>query len=543
MGKKEIKKKSYHWPDITADRIIREKGEKELYVCASGITPSGTVHIGNFREIISVDLVVRALRDKGKKARFIYSWDDYDVFRKVPSNMPKQKMLMKYLRHPITFTPDPYGKEKSYARHNEKLVEKILPVLGIYPEYIYQSHEYRKSVYAEEIKTALENIGKIKTILNKYRTEPLPNDWWPISIFCNKCMKDTTEIKEWDRSYILGYACSSCGHKERLDLRRSSCTKLSWRVDWPMRWMREKVDFEPAGKEHHTAGGSFDTAKEIVKEVYGYEPPVTFKYDFISIKGRGGKISSSEGEVLSIEDVLEIYQPEVLRYLFTSTRPNSEFAISFDLDVVKIYEDYDRSERIYFGLEKVSEKRQEKESRIYELSQTDKIPEKMTVQFGFRHLCNLLQIHEGDIKAVSKQILNGYEKVPEDHDVLASLDSDERLKHRAKCAWNWITKYAPESFRFRLRENDAEPVLIKNKEREVLNKVKEEVEAHLDEHDDSSLSEAIYHIASECKVEPKNLFKLMYRVLIGKEMGPRLANFMINIGKDRILKLLKPYLK
>ena len=67
-----------HWADIYADKIIREKGDKEIYTCASGITPSGTVHIGNFREIISVELVVRALRAKGKNVRFIYSWDDYD---------------------------------------------------------------------------------------------------------------------------------------------------------------------------------------------------------------------------------------------------------------------------------------------------------------------------------------------------------------------------------------------------------------------------------------------------------------------------------
>jgi lysyl-tRNA synthetase class 1 len=59
-------KKSEHWADITAEKIIREKGDKDCYTCASGITPSGTVHIGNFREIISVELVVRALRDMGK---------------------------------------------------------------------------------------------------------------------------------------------------------------------------------------------------------------------------------------------------------------------------------------------------------------------------------------------------------------------------------------------------------------------------------------------------------------------------------------------
>ena len=62
----ETQNQSMHWADIMADRIIREKGEKDMYTCASGITPSGTVHIGNFREIITVELVVRALRERGK---------------------------------------------------------------------------------------------------------------------------------------------------------------------------------------------------------------------------------------------------------------------------------------------------------------------------------------------------------------------------------------------------------------------------------------------------------------------------------------------
>ncbi|MDR1948686.1 MAG: hypothetical protein LBQ38_04775, partial [Spirochaetaceae bacterium] len=32
-----------HWADETALRILREKGDKPCYTCASGITPSGTV--------------------------------------------------------------------------------------------------------------------------------------------------------------------------------------------------------------------------------------------------------------------------------------------------------------------------------------------------------------------------------------------------------------------------------------------------------------------------------------------------------------------
>ena len=113
------RKTIFHWADRTADQIIRERGDLDLYTCASGITPSGTVHIGNFREIISVDLVVRALRDRGKKVRFIYSWDDYDVFRKVPLNMPNQDILEKHLRYPITLVPDTTGRDSSYARHHD----------------------------------------------------------------------------------------------------------------------------------------------------------------------------------------------------------------------------------------------------------------------------------------------------------------------------------------------------------------------------------------------------------------------------------------
>ena len=92
MTKEKKEKRSYHWTDIAAENIIREKGDKENYVLAAGITPSGVVHVGNFREMITVDLVKRALEKKGKKVRFLYSWDDYDVFRKVPSNMPNQEM-------------------------------------------------------------------------------------------------------------------------------------------------------------------------------------------------------------------------------------------------------------------------------------------------------------------------------------------------------------------------------------------------------------------------------------------------------------------
>ena len=128
-----------HWTDSIVRKIVAEKGDKAKYTVAAGITPSGSVHIGNFREIITVELVKRALEFNGKKVRFIYSWDDYDVFRKVPKNMPKQDMLKKNLRKPIVDVPDPFGREDSYARHHEVDVEEDVARVGIKPEFLYQA--------------------------------------------------------------------------------------------------------------------------------------------------------------------------------------------------------------------------------------------------------------------------------------------------------------------------------------------------------------------------------------------------------------------
>jgi lysyl-tRNA synthetase, class I len=523
-----VQQTAAHWADLYAEKIVREKGEKEEYTCASGITPSGTVHIGNFREIISVELVVRALREMGKKVRFIYSWDDYDVFRKVPKNMPKAEELQKYLRYPITCVPDPFDRDESYARHHEVDIENILPRVGVFPEFLYQAARYRSSMYAADMRKALESRVDIKRILDDFRTENLGEDWWPISVFCDSCQRDTTKVEGWDGEWGVTYRCDSCGRVETVDLRTAKGVKLFWRVDWPMRWAREKVDFEPAGKDHHSQGGSFDTAREVVKVVFGTEAPVSFQYDFIGIKGRGGKISSSSGEVIDLHDVLEVYQPEIARYLFAGTRPNTEFTISFDLDVIKIYEDYDRTERVYFGVDQVGDEKRAKESRIYELSQVAEVPEAMPYQAPFRHLCNLLQINAGDIERTIAS-LPGLE-----------ADQVDKLTVRASCAWNWITRFAPDDFRFALREDGSKedfgpPALA------AVRDLRSAIEAKADSRDEKALSEEIYSIAQKNGIEPKEFFKAVYRALVGKDQGPRLAAFILTVGRERILRILSVY--
>ena len=518
-------KKSFHWTDVAADNIIREKGDKKNYTLAAGITPSGTVHIGNFREIITVELVKKALEKRGKKVRFIYSWDDFDVFRKVPRNMPKQEVLKTFLRKPIVETPDTFGCHKSYAEHNEKEVEGSIPLVGIKPEFLYQSKKYRSGEYADEMKFALEHKDAIIEILNQYREKPLDENWLPVSIFCAKCGKDTISKLSWEKGYELNYLCE-CGNEEKLNFKKNPAyTKLKWRVDWPMRWNHEKVDFEPGGKDHSTVGGSFDTGKQICKKLWDFDAPTYVMYDFINVKGAKGKMSSSSGNVITLKDVLEIYEPEIVRYLFAGTRPNKEFSISFDVDVLTIYEDYDKAERIYFGAVEVNEKKAEKFKVAYELSQIDKISKTMPYQPGFRHMTMLLQINNFDIN----KVVNYFEKE------LKNANDKKKLRTRAKCAANWLKKYAPEEFKFSVQEKCK--VKVGKKEKEILHQLADKLSEK--EWDDKELHEEIYVLCTNESYQPKDFFKLAYNVLINKDKGPRLASFILEIGRKKVAGLLK----
>lgn len=509
-------KEGFHWTDGAAKNIIAKRGDKKKYIVESGITPSGFIHLGNFREAITQDLVRRGLERAGKKVEFLYVWDDYDVLRKVPKNLPKPDMIKENLRKPVFKVPDPFGCHKSYAEHFEKVFEKEMEQVGIDCTFVYSHEHYLNCEYAEEIKTALENTDKIKNILNEYRREPLAKEWLPIFVFCEKCDKDTTKV-EWKEGYNVDYTCE-CGHKDTIDFRKKGLVTLRWRIDWPMRFHYNKVDFESAGKDHFASGGSITTAREIQKEVYGTEPPVGFMYEWIGIKGKG-QFASSAGNVITLTEMLEVYEPALVRYLFAGTRPNREFSISFDTDVLAIYEEFDKVERVYFG---EPHKHAAKLKAAYELS-IEKIPKSLPYQPSFRHLSMLIQIYDSDIN-----------KVVSYFDLKNKFDQD-RLKTRTECAANWIKKHAPEEFRFTVQEECQ--VTLSKEEKEVLHQLASKLIEK--EWTDKELHEEMYVLCTNNEFPPKDFFKTAYRVLINKEKGPKLASFILEIGRERVAKLFK----
>tara|TARA_Y100000310_G_scaffold138289_2_gene137250 strand:+ start:48479 stop:50023 length:1545 start_codon:yes stop_codon:yes gene_type:complete len=511
-----MEEQAINWADVAAQKIIKENGNKKKYVCASGISPSGHIHIGNFREVITTALVVKSLREKGKDVRFIYSWDEFDALRKIPKDFPKE--YEQYLGMPLCKVPDLKKCHKSYAAHFEKEMEDSIVDMDLGIEYLYQGKLYQSCVYAEKIKEALVNREKARKILNKYRKEPLPDDWIPLEVFCEKCWKNITNILAYDEKYEVHYECK-CGHSNKIDFRKVGNVKLSWRIDWPARQEFEKVDFEPAGKDHYAAGGSRPTANEIIEAVWKRNHVTDLPYEWIAIKG-GGEFASSKGVVTLPKEVLEIYEPDVLQFLFTGTQPNKTFDISFDLDVLKIYEDFDRYERAYFGKEELSEKEAKKLKRVYELSCIH-IPKKLEEQPTFRHLTMLLQIHEGDVKKAIKDI------------------KSERVVARAKCAWNWLQKYAPDDFKFSVHEKITKEVNehLSDKQKKSLQVLQKVLGKK--KFDEQGLFDEFYVICKEIGFKNTEFFEGAYLALIGKKRGPKLASFILALGQKRIATLLE----
>ena len=143
-----------HWATELAHEIIKEKGDKELYTLASGISPSGNVHIGNFREFITTYFVAKELKNLGKKVRFIFSWDDYDRLRKVPKDVTT--ISEDNIGKPYTSVPSPDGKEESYARYFQNKFEAELKAMDVDAELIYQTKEYKSTRYNKNIIEAIE---------------------------------------------------------------------------------------------------------------------------------------------------------------------------------------------------------------------------------------------------------------------------------------------------------------------------------------------------------------------------------------------------
>ena len=133
-----------------------------------------------------------------------------------------------------------------------------------------------------------------------------------------------------------------CGEEGDFDFTKDFNCKLQWKVDWPMRWMAEGVDFEPGGKDHASKNGSYDTAKDVSREVFGYEPPLFQGYEFIGIKGSVGKMSGSSGFQHDAGISPQIVSGELILWLYAKTEPLKAFDFCLSDEILRQYFEFNK---------------------------------------------------------------------------------------------------------------------------------------------------------------------------------------------------------
>ena len=525
-----------YWADQLADEIIRRKPDKEEYVCAAGISPSGSVHIGNFRDIATSYFVCRALQKKGKKAKLLFSWDEFDRLRKVPKNVSDylgNNSFEQYIGCPYVDIPDPFGKETSYAAHFEKEFMASVERFGIQMEYRYQAKEYRSGRYAEYIIFALKNRDRIFSILDSHRTQDATEEerknYYPVSIFCPHCHKDSTKIVSLSEDCTRAHYVCECGHEGDFDFTKDFNCKLQWKIDWPMRWKAEGVDFEPGGKDHASKNGSYDTAKDISKQVFGYDPPLFQGYEFIGIKGSVGKMSGSSGLNMTPDFLLKLYPPEMILWLYAKTEPLKAFDFCLSDEILRQYFEFGKMVgAVRAGTADENTKRVIENSLIAGRNFVP-VPMSQLVDLG-----SVVDFNPDMMEKLFQKIGTPYTK-----------EEFSELFEKAKF---WLKTCSPESEYIILKKRNwkywrtmAEP------ERACVRALHDYIAAGgytLD-----SLQSELYAIPKQvfsAKAEDKNalkqvqskFFQDVYNLILGRDRGPRLYLYLFAVEADRYLRLL-----
>jgi lysyl-tRNA synthetase class 1 len=237
---------------------------------------------------------------------------------------------------------------------------------------------------------------------------------------------------------------------------------------------------------------------------------------------------------VTVADCLAIYEPEMLRWIFASQRPGSEFQISFDLDVIKLYEDFDRARRLAHEAQDGSkaDKKREIARRTFELSSltAKRIESGSPVPFipAFRGLSVVLQAYDGDID----RSLARYE-------ILGKISTDEEkriFRQRAECCWRWIEEYAPEHFRYRMRTEAVARALSPDQRRAL-----ERLVGVLRDQPNIAEVDLIPHMQGLCEgtdLTLKTFCPIAYDLLIGRDQGPKLTTLLTTISGDRAVPLL-----
>ncbi|MFF2655233.1 lysine--tRNA ligase [Streptomyces sp. NPDC058045] len=563
------------WVSRFADDVIAESERRapgKTVVVASGLSPSGPIHLGNLREVMTPHLVADEIRRRGHEVRHLISWDDYDRYRKVPAGVPGvDESWAEHIGKPLTSVPAPAGSpHANWAEHFKAAMSESLTALGVEYDGISQTAQYTSGVYREQVLHAMRHRRDIDAVLDQYRTRKpaqakksqKPVDeaeleaaegsgaaaeddgsgggagYFPYKPYCGRCEKDLTTVTAYDDDTTeLTYVCTACGYGETVRLDEFDRGKLVWKVDWPMRWAFEGVVFEPSGVDHSSPGSSFQVGGQIVG-IFGGEQPIGPMYAFVGISGMA-KMSSSKGGVPTPADALQIMEPQLLRWLYARRRPNQSFKIAFDQEIQRLYDEWDKlGAKVADGSALPGDTAAHARAVGTAAGELPRTPRPLP----YRTLASVADITGGH----EDQALRILSELDPQHP-LASLDE---VRPRFDKATAWINTQVPAEQRTLVRdEPDAELLgSVGEQGRASLRLLVDGLDANwsLD-----GLTSLVYGVPKrqagfaedakptpEMKAAQREFFALLYRLLVSRDTGPRLPTLLLAVGADRVRKLL-----
>ncbi|MFC5215722.1 lysine--tRNA ligase [Streptomyces coerulescens] len=566
------------WVSRFADEVIEESERRapgKPVVVASGLSPSGPIHLGNLREVMTPHLVADEIRRRGYQVRHLISWDDYDRYRKVPKGIAgvSDESHLKHIGKPLTSVPAPQGSSyPNWAEHFKAAMVESLAELGVEFDGISQTAQYTSGVYREQILHAMKHRGDIDAVLAQYRTKPKaaakksqkPLDeaeleaaegsgaageddgsssagYFPYKPYCGNCEKDLTTVTSYiDDTTELSYTCNECGFSETVRLNEFNRGKLVWKVDWPMRWAYEGVVFEPSGVDHSSPGSSFQVGGQIVG-IFGGEQPIGPMYAFVGISGMA-KMSSSRGGVPTPADALKIMEPQILRWLYARRRPNQSFKIAFDQEIQRLYDEWDKLDaKVTDGSALPADVAAH--SRAVRTA-TGELP-RTARPLPYRTLASVADITAGH-QDQALRILS--ELDPENP--LSALDEARPRYDRAEA---WINTQVPADQRTIVRdEPDGE--LLKSLDEASQQSLRLLLDGLAENWSLDGLTHLVYGVPKvqagfsadatpkelppEIKTAQRSFFALLYHLLVGRDTGPRLPTLLLAVGQERVRRLL-----
>ena len=549
-GKNGAPQEPTDWVTRAADDAIRHAGEGNPVTVASGASPSGPIHLGNLREILTPHFVAEELRRRGVPVRHLHSWDDYDRLRKVPAGVDAS--FAEHIGRPLSAVPDPWGCHDNWAEHFKAPLRAALVEMGVEMEEIDQTAMYTSGVYRDQIKLAVARRDEIDSVMARYRTKkddsaPAEEEdeasgigdlsRFPFKPYCKQCGRDTVTLTSYDDDTAeLGYTCSSCGYTGSTNLDTENEGKLVWKVDWPMRWAWEDVNFEPGGMDHATPGSSYTVGKDLVK-LFGGRAPSFVSYAFVGIAGMA-KMSSSRGSVPTPADALKILEAPMVRWLYVRRQPKQAFNIDFGPEVVRLYDEWDA-----LGRKAADPARRDAQVLAFERAastSTAGVLPTPEVVVPFRVLSSVADVTAGSAEQISRIV----EHVGHPHSTV------DELEPRLDRAIAWTAEFVPHEDRTIVRSDPDTVRLASLSETEArwLSLLLDNLPDELDLEPVTSLVYGVPKLAldldldadptDEVKADQKQFFKLLYNLLVGKDRGPRLPTLVVALGPEKVRSLL-----